>query len=177
MAVLPLWAYIVYGCLYAALLAYLVRRSWRTFKSYPEAKSFKFYLLDMVAAMFGVTPTVWLAARAIKAMEAGDGGAAWDLQATDWWIIAGAAAVSQIVGLFMGRVHGTVPPQQPPSEWIDAVWVLGGAFFGLFLLGVTYLGFAIAFYVATFVWAAGPLAAMCALVFVGLIVYALYVAL
>ena len=55
--------------------------------------------------------------------------------------------------------------------------MLGGAFFGLFLLGFTYICFAVLCFMAQFLWAAGTLAVLCALMFAGLIAYWIYGAL
>ena len=165
MRVLPSLAYIVFGCLYLALLAFHVRSAWRTYRSFPGVKSFQFYLLDMVAAVMGISPTVWLVARAIEGSS---------YHPLDAWLCAAAAGLSQVTGMFIGRIHGTVPPQQPPNEWIDALWVLGGACYGLLLLAVSFVAFVIAYTIALFMFHAGPAYALLLVGFVALMVYAVY---
>jgi len=160
-------ALIIFGCLYPVLLALHVRSSWRTYRSFGGAttRTFQFYVLDLVAASVGFAPTVWLASRAMQGST---------LTPLDAWLLAAAAGVSQIVGAFVGRIHGTVPPQEPPSEWIDALWVFGGALYGLLLLAVSFVIFAMAYTIVLFMFKSGPMYILVLVGFVMLAVYAIY---
>ncbi|MCY3022544.1 MAG: hypothetical protein NTW87_26490 [Planctomycetota bacterium] len=158
-------AYVAFACFYAAVLYLHVRRSWRTYRGFPGVHSFRFYVLDLVAAVAGMAPTAWLASQAVEGSR---------LDPVDAWLLAGVAGVSQVVGMFVGRIHGTVPPQDPPSEWIDALWVLGGAFYGLLLLAVSFVPFVILYTVCSYFLGTSPVVLLLILGFLGLVAYAVY---
>ena len=159
-------AFIIFGCLYPVLLALHVRSSWRMYRGFGGAtRTFQFYVLDLVAASVGFAPTVWLASRAMQGSA---------LTPLDAWLLAAAAGVSQAVGAFVGRIHGTVPPQEPPSEWIDALWVFGGALYGLLLLAGSFVAFAMAYTIVLFMFKSGPMYIMVLVGFVMLAGYAIY---
>jgi len=124
---------------YFVLLFFHVRLSWRKFRAFPGAPAFNFSILDIFAATIGLLPTVWLASEGVR-----DG---------DLWIHVFVVGVSQIYGIFIGRLNGIIPAQNPPNVLADAMWILGGAIYGLMVLaGGLIVYFVVGHGLVMFIW-------------------------
>src|SRR5438094_9231522 len=83
----------VFVAFFAFFLMLWVRPFWQLFRSVPGGKTFQFRIVDYWAAMLGLVPTFILISDAIRT----------PLEPT--LFAAGVVAISQLGGIFIGRVH------------------------------------------------------------------------
>ena len=113
--------------LYLVCLALICRKYWRNFRRANRNKPFNYRITDIWAAMAGLTPSMALIAAHYRAGVLSEPG--------PFWTLASLLAISQIAGLFIGRVHIEIPPHRGAKNAFDsAVSIVTGALLGILIL-------------------------------------------
>jgi hypothetical protein len=117
--------------LYLSLLLGVSVYYWNRFKKLGANKTFNFRITDIWAAMAALAPTITtvsiiLKENEVRGWQSGD--------AYGMAVLLIFLGVSQIVGLFLGRIHIELPPNRgAQSAWESAVSIFTGGWIGILM--------------------------------------------
>ncbi len=136
---------IIYAIFAVVFLFFWLRPFWQIYRSVPGGRTFQFHIPDYWAALVGLIPTFMLVADAMN------------MPRMPMLLSAFVVGSSQLVGVFIGRVHNVMPPSAAPkSQWEEAGWIFLGAMFGLLLVALSVATFTLGLLVLAFSMLWGP---------------------
>lgn len=121
--------YYIVSIVYALGLVFIAFHYWKRFKKESAAGCFNFRITDIWAAMAAIAPTFFIVTVLIEENES-RGWQRGDLLSVA--ILLLVLGVSQLVGLFVGRIRIELPPRSGArTAWESAVSIVAGGLLGL----------------------------------------------